>query len=105
MQKNYITTKQKADIFVRQLLNIGEAMYQTGGEISRIEDSLHRLGKAYGAVHVSVYAITSSILITVEFDDNYSVTQNRRITKRGTINCIKMEKLNQLCRDCSLEPI
>ena len=105
MQKNYITNKQKADIFVRQLLNIGEAMYQTGGEISRIEDSLHRLGKAYGAVHVSVYAITSIILITVEFDDNYSVTQNRRITKRGTINCIKMEKLNQLCRDCSLEPI
>lgn len=28
-------------------------MYQSGGEISRIEDSLHRLGKKYGAKHVS----------------------------------------------------
>ena len=104
-EKNYISGKQGADIFVRQLLNIGEAMYQSGGEISRIENSLHRLGKAYGAQHVSVYAITSSILITVEFNDDYSVTQNRRITRRGAIDCTKMENLNQLCRDCAADPI
>ena len=105
IQTNYITNRQEADVFVRQLLNIGEAMYQSGGEISRIENSLHRLGKAYGALHVSVYAITSSILITVEFDENDSVTQNRRITRRGNIDCLKMEKLNQLCRDCAADPI
>ena len=40
----YITNNKQADVFMRQLLNIGEAMYQVGGEISRIEDSLHRLG-------------------------------------------------------------
>ena len=33
-EKNYISGKQDADIFVRQLLNIGEAMYQSGGECS-----------------------------------------------------------------------
>ena len=104
-QKNYIANQQDADIFVRQLLNIGEAMYQSGGEISRIENSLHRLGKAYGALHVNVYAITSSILITVEFAENESVTQNRRITCRGSFDCVKMEKLNQLCRDCAVCPI
>lgn len=104
-QKNYISNQQDADIFVRQLLNIGEAMYQSGGEISRIENSLHRLGKAYGALHVNVYAITSSILITVEFDENESVTQNRRITRRSSFDCVKMEKLNQLCRDCAACPI
>lgn len=104
-QKNYVSNQQDADIFVRQLLNIGEAMYQSGGEISRIENSLHRLGKAYGALHVNVYAITSSILITVEFDENESVTQNRRITRRGSFDCVKMEKLNQLCRDCAACPI
>lgn len=104
-QKNYVSNQQDADIFVRQLLNIGESMYQSGGEISRIENSLHRLGKAYGALHVNVYAITSSILITVEFDENESVTQNRRITRRGSFDCVKMEKLNQLCRDCAACPI
>ena len=70
-----INNKKDADLLVRQLLNIGEAMYQSGGEISRIEDSLHRLGKAYGAIHVSVYAITSSIVLTAEFSDEYSITK------------------------------
>lgn len=100
-----IISKKEADIFVRQLLNIGEAMYQSGGEISRIEDSLHRLGKKYGAKHVSVYAITSSIVLTAEFADDFSITQIRRITKRGSVDCLKLEKLNQLCRDCEANPL
>lgn len=100
-----IENKQDAEILIRQLLNIGEAMYQSGGEISRIEDSLHRLGKAYGAKHVSVYAITSSIVLTAEFTDELSVTQIRRITVKGGADCLKMEALNQLCRDCEKNPI
>lgn len=100
-----IVSEKDGDIFIRQLLNIGEAMYQSGGEISRIEDSLHRLGKKYGAKHVSVYAITSSIVLTAEFENDFSVTQIRRITRRGSIDCQKMEKLNQLCRDCEANPM
>lgn len=100
-----IMNEKEGDIFIRQLLNIGEAMYQSGGEISRIEDSLHRLGKTYGAKHVSVYAITSSIVLTAEFDNDFSVTQIRRITRRGSIDCQKMERLNQLCRDCEAHPL
>lgn len=105
INNTFISTKEDADIFMRQLLNIGEAMYMSGGEISRIEDSLHRLGKAYGAVHISIHALTSSILITAEFGDNYSITQHRRITKRSRIDCTRMEKLNQLCRDCASHPM
>lgn len=100
-----VANEKEADILIRQLLNIGEAMYQCGGEISRIEDSLHRLGKVYGAKHISVYAITSSIVITAEFTDDYSVTQIRRIKNRGFFDCLKMENLNQLCRDCVSSPI
>lgn len=101
----YITNNKQADVFMRQLLNIGEAMYQVGGEISRIEDSLHRLGKVYGGKHISVYALTSSIVITAEFENDYSITQSRRIQGRGSIDCKKLEKLNQLCRDCVNNPI
>ena len=50
-KKKMISNEKEADIFIRQLLNIGETMYQSGGEISRIEDSLYRLGKNYGAMH------------------------------------------------------
>lgn len=103
--KEKVNNQKEADILIRQLLSIGESMYQCGGEISRIEDTLHRLGKVYGAEHVSVYAITSSIVLTAEFSDGYSVTQIRRITRRGSIDCSKMEKLNQLCRDCERDII
>lgn len=99
-----VISEKEGDILIRQLLNIGEAMYQAGGEISRIEDSLHRLGKKYGARHVSVYAITSSIVLTAEFENDFSITQIRRITRRGSIDCLKMEELNQLCRDCEADP-
>ena len=105
IEKNYISNKREADIFVRQLLNIGEAMYQSGEEISHIENSLHTLGKSYGATHVNVYAITSSIVITTEFGDEFSITQNRRINRRGNIDCAKMDKLDHLCRECAKEPI
>lgn len=104
-EKALINSKEEADIFVRQLLNIGEEMYRAGGEISRIEDTLHRLAKEYGAVHVSVFAITSSINVTVEFEGDYSITQNRRITKRESVDCTKMEMLNQLCRECAACPV
>ncbi len=104
-KRKLIANEKDADIFIRQLLNIGEAMYCSGGEISRIEETLRLLGKAYGAQHVSVYAITSSIVITAEFPNDSSVTQNRRITNRSSIDCLKMEKLNQLCRDCETHPV
>jgi len=104
-QKKIISNTKEADVLVRQLLNIGEAIYRSGGEISRIEDTLHRMGKAYGALHISVYAITSSIVVTAEFEDDYSVTQIRRITKRSSIDCAKMESLNSLCRECASAPI
>ena len=60
-----IANESDMDLLIRQMLNIGEAMYYAGAEISRIEETLYSLGKAYGAEHMNVYAITSSILITM----------------------------------------
>ena len=42
-------------------LDFGEAMMLAGAEISRTEDSIARMGMAYGAVKTNVFAITSSI--------------------------------------------
>ena len=51
------------------LLDFGETMMFAGGEIGRIEDSLGRLGAAYGAVKTNVFVITSSIELTLTFAD------------------------------------
>ena len=93
------------DIFIRQLLNIGEAMYRAGAEIRRVEDSIHRICKAYGAEHANIYATTSSMVITVEVSGIDAMTQSRRITKRESLDFTRIELLNQLCRDCVIEPM
>lgn len=33
---------------LHELLNLGEAMLTNGAEINRVEDTLNRMGKAYG---------------------------------------------------------
>ena len=53
---------QLLDIF----LDFGEAMLSAGGEISRVEDSIARMGVAYGATKTNVFIIPSSIELTNE---------------------------------------
>lgn len=99
-----IANESDMDLLIRQMLNIGEAMYYAGAEISRIEETLYRLGKAYGAEHMNVYAITSSILITMEFRGMEAVTQSRRI-RRDAMDLSKLNHLYRLCCDCIDSPI
>lgn len=97
--------EKKLDIFLRQCLNIGECMYCAGAEINRIEDTLRRLGKAYGAEHTSAFVITSSIVITFEFPGHPAYTQSRRMHFLGSTDFQKLEALNELSRECSTAPI
>ena len=96
-------TNNEIDILTKQCLNIGEAMYCAGAEISRIEDTLYRLGKAYGAEHVSIYALTSSIVVTMEFPGEAAMTQSRRIRRRVFFDLKKLEDLNSLSRECTAQ--
>lgn len=100
-RKQNALTKNEIDLLTKQCLNIGEAMYCAGAEISRIEDTLHRLGKAYGAEHVSIYALTSSIVVTMEFPGEVAITQSRRIRRRDSFDLKKLEDLNGLSRECA----
>ncbi len=79
-------------------LEIGEHIQRSGGEIGRVEDTVKRICKAYGAVHVDVFALTSIIILSVNFGDR-TVTRTRRITKGCVNNFSKLAKLNQLSRE------
>ena len=46
-------------------------------------DTLTRLGRAYGAVRMDVFVITSSIVVTMSLPDGRDVTQTRRILTPG----------------------
>ncbi len=84
-------------------LDFGEAMMSSGAEIGRVEDSLSRMGISYGAVRTEVFAITSSLVLTLRFPEG-EYTGSRRIEKTDT-NFDKLRKLNALSRRCTENPL
>lgn len=90
---------------LHEILNLGEAMIGSGAEVNRVEDTLTRLGTAYGAQRMDVFVITSSIVVTMIFPDGQEVTQTRRIRKPGGTNFTRLEALNALSRECCTDPM
>lgn len=81
------------------LLNMAEAMLVCGSEITRVEDTITRMGMAYGAVDMNVFVITSCIIITMSTPGG-EMTQTRRVLVAGGTDFVKLEKFNDLSRRC-----
>ena len=79
------------------ILDIGEAMLESGAENFRLEDSLYRMCKSYGCKKYDVYAIPSNIQITIETPDGEIITQIRHI-ESTELNCDRLDYLNNLSR-------
>ncbi len=84
------------------LLDFGEIMMGAGAEIARVEDSLSRMGFSYGAVQTNVFVITSSIELTMRFEDGQTLTRTRRIRSSGNTDFEMLRKLNALSRSCAV---
>ena len=78
-------------------LDLGEAMLASGGEVRRVEDTISRILRAYGAGRVEVFTITTSIIVTVQSEEWGTLTQTRRISGQK-FNLTRLCALNQLSR-------
>ena len=87
------------------ILDMGQLMLDCGAEISRVEDTLTRVGRAYGASETDVFVITSIISLTMEFPGHEAVTETRRISRDGGTDFYRLEKLNALSRAVCAEPL
>ena len=86
------------------MLDIGEQMLCCGAEISRVEDTVERIGLAYGLDRVDVFTITSSIVVTACFSADETLTQTRRIRTRS-VDLERLNRLNALSREiCQNKP-
>ncbi len=103
--KKMLKTNNDQNLFLRLLLDMGEMMLKSGAEVSRVEDSLSRMGRAYGAPHMDAFVITSSIVLTAGFGDGTVVTQTRRIEGSGGNDFTMLEALNELSRECCASPL
>lgn len=84
---------------VKNLLDLGEAMLVSGAEIHRVEDSLFRVCKNFGATRADVFVLTSVINVTATFSDGTQETQTRRVLKSASTDFNKLEQFNSLCRN------
>ena len=85
-------------------LDVGAETLRVGGEIHRVEDTVTRICRAYGAEAVEVFAITSLITAEVRMPNGSYATRNRRVPI--TYNHLaRLEALNALSRTICKQPI
>jgi uncharacterized membrane protein YjjP (DUF1212 family) len=82
---------------LKYAMEIGECMLVSGAGVSRVEDTISRICKAYGAKEANVFSITSSIVTTIEDEKGEILTQTKRIRSYKT-DFTKLDELNQLSR-------
>ena len=82
---------------LKYAMEIGECMLVSGAGVSRVEDTISRICKAYGAKEANVFSITSSIVTTIEDEYGETLTQTKRIRTYKT-DFTKLDELNQLSR-------
>lgn len=95
---------EKKERILSAILDAGEIMLASGGEISRVESTIEHMASAYGFVRADVFAVISSILVTVQDEEGNTATQSRRIAARDT-NMRKVERINDLSRRVCKEPL
>ena len=88
---------EQSDQLLAAILDIGEAMLEAGGEVSRVEKTLTLLCRAYGYTQINAYATRYSIIVTVTDGSRRVVTQTRRPTRWST-DMHRIEELNALSR-------
>ncbi len=85
-------------------MEIGERLLISGAEVSRVEDTITRICRAYGARRVDVFTITSSIVVTAWGEGDLPLTQTRRVTGLSH-DLTALGELNSLSRRiCTQRP-
>ena len=76
---------------------MGYRLMESGAEIYRVEESIHRLLEAYGLPRGEVFAIPNCIIVSLTSPEGQPLTQIRRMPPHGT-DIYLLEKYNDLCR-------
>ena len=79
----FLRTKEETEAFLDLAVSLGYRLLFAGAEISRVEEAVTRLMRAYG-VPGDVFAIPSSLIVTVCPEGEEPVTEMRRIAPHGT---------------------
>lgn len=91
--------------FLDLLLTVGQLMLAAGSEVSRIENTMARIAKSYGAVETDIFVITSNMVATIEYRDGTKITRTKRLVDRAETNLSLLDKINALSRTICDDPV
>ncbi len=92
-----------ADAVLDIAMELGAEILRSGGEIHRVEDTITRICRAYGAVGVEVFAITSLIIAEARMPDGSVASRSRRVAACYH-HLARLEHLNSLSRAICARP-
>lgn len=93
-----------ANAYLDCAMDIGENLYLRGAEIHRVEDTVQRIGMAYGASRVDVFTITYTMVVTMKGEAFGTLTQSRRMAP-FSYNLHGLERLNDWSRAICARPM
>ncbi len=79
-------------------VEIGDAMLRNGGEIYRVEDTVMKIMEAYELEDYDVYVLSNGIFASANEGKEDACSVIRHVPL-GSVNLLKISKLNQLARD------
>ena len=79
------------------IMDISEQLLLAGAEISRVEESIQHLGRAFGASRTDAFIITSNMEVSLHNSEGMSFTQTRRVSNIGA-DIERLHRLNGLIR-------
>ena len=91
--------RETEELLVDASLEIGEALLLSGGEVTRVEDTIARVLCAYGMEKVGVFTINSLIEVTAFLPCGAEVVKARRVSGRYATDLTRVEDINALSRD------
>lgn len=103
MKENTANLRIDTDRMLSTVLRICTSMLEAGADIHRVEDTMDRLCRAYGAEEVQAVAIPSMVMATVTMSDGFHKTAVRRVYST-TNHYDLLENLNALSRKVCADP-
>lgn len=90
------------DILINLATDMGFRLLETGAEIYRVEESVHRILRAYGLTTGEVFAIPNCIIVSMVTPEGRTFTRVRRMSGHGT-DIDQLERYNALSRRLCVE--
>ena len=97
--------KESGNRLAKALTHIGTILTKSGADVHRVEDTMQRVCRAYGASVIDAYVTPSLLIISFSFDDQKELFHNIKRIYGSAYDLSKIDKINSLSREICTSPL